>query len=242
MNNSNYRRAFTDILQDVVSDMPTPVITIFKVITLSAGVYQLYVDDFYYTAFNYNITIGTNTYLVTSLDDTIGNNKITITGSALPTTGTFTLYQFFFFHGTPVDTAQELADLKSAENKYPMIWLWEEFSEEMNWDEGEAPDRKTTCFLYFLDQSDPKLGPTENRWEAYVKPMYRLRDYFMNYLKSEKQFFMTWDQTTKDKPKNRFGVWLSSGKEKQLFADNLSGVEMNGTFTVFKNANDFKSC
>lgn len=241
MNNSNYRRAFTDIIEDVVMAMPVPVIRIFKV--TGAGPYQLYVDDMYYTAINQTLTIGGKPYVVTALDDTIGNNIITVTGPSLPAIGTFTLYPFFFFHGTPVDTAMELGNLKQASNKYPMIWLWEEFTEVVDWDDSTSDDRKTTCSLFFLDQSDPKMSPTDSRWIAYVKPMYKFRDYFMNYLKTQVQFFMIWGQTTKDTPKNKFGVWLAGkGSEKSLFIDNLSGVQMTGTFTIRSNANDFKNC
>lgn len=243
MNNSNYRRAFTDIMNDVVVAMPIPVITIYKVTTLRAGIFQLYVGDMFYTALNQVLSIGVNNYIVTGLDDTIGNNKITVSGSVLPVPGTFLLYPFFFFHGTPVDAAVELGNVKQASGKYPMIWLWEEFTEEMDWDISSANDRRTTCSLFFLDQADPKLGPTDSRWNAYVKPMYRFRDYFMNYLQEQLQDFMSWDQTTKDTPKNKFGVWLANkGSEKSLFVDNLSGVQMTGTFTIRSNANDFKNC
>lgn len=247
MNNSDYRRAFTDIMEDVIAVMPIPVVRIFKMDVISPYNWLLYVDDMVYTALSQVLTIGGKSYTVTALDDTIGNNKITVTDATesltAPVLGTFNLYPFYFFHGTPVDTAQELGGIKEAEDKYPMIWLWEEFQEEMSWDQSTANDRKTTCSLFFLDQADPKLGPTDSRWEAYVKPMYKFRDYFMNYLQSQVQFFMTWDQTTRDTPKNRFGVWLAGkGKEQSLLADNLSGVQMNGIFTIRSNANDFKNC
>lgn len=242
MNNSNYRRAFTDIVEDVTTSMPLPVITIYKVDVVSAGIFLLYVDDLVYTAINQTLSIGGNPYVVTDLDDTMGNNKITVSGSITPAPCTFNLYRFFFFHGTPVDTAMELGNLKQASNKYPMIWLWEEFSEEMNWDIGEAIDRKTTCSLFFLDQSDPKMSPTDSRWTAYVKPMYKFRDYFMNYLQTQRQDFLIWEQTTKDIPKNKFGVWLAAkGSEKSLFVDNLAGVQMSGTFTIYKRPQDFKN-
>lgn len=250
INDTPYKRSFINILNDVITAMPTPVVTVFKVVAIDATNWTIYVDDFFYAAYNHRITIGGKMYKIISLDDSIGNFKMNIswdTGNSgaiiAPVTGQFTLYPFFFFHGTPVDTAQELGALKQASNKYPMIWLWDDFKERMSWDPSTANDRETSCKLFFLDQADPKIGPTDNRWETYINPMMKFRDNFMNYLQTQLQDFMIWGQETNDEYYSKFGVYISQkGVRESLLADNLAGVKMEGTFTIRSGPADFKNC
>lgn len=241
-----YKRSFIDILNDVVTAMPTPVVTIYKVLETSAFNWTLYVNDFVYAACDYQITIQGNKYTIILLDDTRGNFKINITDTtgslSAPMPGDFTLYPFFFFHGTPIDTSNEIKAVQ-AEDKYPMIWLKDDFTEKNSWDPSTANDRETTCSIYFLDQANIKSGPTDLRWDNYIKSMMKFRDYFMNYLLNTLQDFLPWGQETNDKYYSRFGVYLlGNGVTEALFADNLVGVEMNGTFTIRSLPEDFKNC
>ena len=254
MNNSNYRRSFIDILSDTFTSMSPggvipgpyqgPSMIIYMVTGPAHGPWVLFVEDMYYTAVNQILTIGGHGYTVSSLSDNPSNHQITVTDPSgslpAPAAGTFTLYPFYFFHGTPVDTASELKNEAQAANKYPMVWLWEEFEEDMDWDEGSAIDRKVNCKLFYLDQADITMGPNDSRWEAYIKPMYKFRDWVMTNLRMQRMDFLVWDQHTKDKPKSKFGVWMAAkGMEKSIFADNLAGIETSGIFTIMKNAQSF---
>lgn len=252
INNSKYRRSFIDIMADVIQNFagsgtapgpfPGPTIKIFKV-TGSAGAYVLWVDDMAYAAINKTITINGNPYVITALSDNVGNHQITVNdnGSGNPGLVTFQLYSFYFYSGTPMQTADDTTGITPITGKYPMIWLLEEFKEKYYWSEGETMDRETTCKLYFLDEANPAQGVSSIRWNAFLKPIYKFRDLFMHWAKETHQDFYIWDLETNDTPKSKFGVYLSGkGVSESLFADDLAGVEVVATFAIYKNAQNLQ--
>ena len=123
-----------------------------------------------------------------------------------------------------------------------MVWLWENFKEKNNWDELEPEDRKTTCTIYFLDEQVLSLAPeTDDRWNNYIKPMMKLRDLFVAYVRLQQSDFKIWDMNTDDEYFTKFGVMATGkGASTAIMMDNLAGVATTFVFSVRKPPVDWK--
>lgn len=238
-----HRRSLIDILDDVVKSMSFP-ITIYKIFAPTSGSsiisppgtgnnYVLNVDNIYHAQIGYSVTIGGNIYEIVAVNNVsiaCGVYQITINDASgttpinFPTVNSFNLYTPFFFHGTPRETNAELEQQTQAFNKYPMIWLWEEFSEVFSDDQEEPHERESDIQLCFLTQADfAKLQ--DDMATLYVEPMMRLMESFIHKVNEPISLFDRIDLDYTVIRKNKFGVYIrGKGSDKSMFSDNCAGV------------------
>lgn len=238
-----YKKSLIDILNAEVSALVFPVncvkvgsalsptSIIRKPPSVALGFnYVLNVDNCYHAQIGFMITIGSNQYEIVAVAYRVapGMDQITVndsTGSNPPVTGEFNMYTVFFEHGTPKETDTALAQERQAILKYPMIWLWEEFQETFDDDQESSTERVSDIQLCFLTQSDYSalkddiatnfVEPMSRLWNAFLEQ--RINNPMSNYVRNDLKYKVI--------RKNKFNVYISGkGSDKQLFADNLSGV------------------
>lgn len=154
------------------------------------------------------------------------NQSITITSVTAPSTGTWSLEAPFYYFGTFLDTNKELVKTKKSNDKLPFIYLHlnapESYASEMDF-----VDFESDCAIYFMVDADPKNWLTGDHYTNAIKPMKALIRQFIislsNYAKTNASYNLTYVQNDYV----NFGqVVQDLGVVKQIFSDNISGVEL----------------
>lgn len=232
---AKYKRSILDILDEVVSGMSFPVV-IGSVVS-EGNLQTLFCCNIYHAQKGFNVTINDLSYKIVAFSHT--DESITVkpnfTGAYTILPGvTFFLYNPLFFHGTPITTDTELKKLKDASVKTPMVWLWENFTEQENKD--DIIEREVVVELYFLTQPPAKLVQMVNRdiHTECVKPMMRLAECFKAEMQLRSDIFETDFQQYDYENFPKFGVIArNKGATTAIMADNLSGVALYTTFRLF---------
>ena len=119
-----YKESLIDIIRAVVQDMSFPV-TI-KSVSNSGNIYTITTCDIYHAQPEFELIIGGQKYVIKEIT---APDTIKVEGLSPIVVTTFDVYEPFFFHGTPIQQGVELIQDKKADNKTPMIWLYEQFTE-----------------------------------------------------------------------------------------------------------------
>lgn len=141
-------------------------------------------------------------------------------------------YELYFFHGTVVNTNNELTGIQDSENKVPMVYLLEPYEDKIYHNHDSIFDRVTSCHLFFLSWSNYWDWQTKQHHEFVLDPMETLAATFMD---TAKELGLVQDvpQYTQSSRVN-FGVYKRSeernrtttGADKRKFNDQLSGIEI----------------
>lgn len=234
---SKYKRSIISILDEVINGMVFT-ISVDEVVLNPDGSQTLTACDIFYAQIGFNVTINSLSYKITDIshDDETITVLPNFTGVATINVGdTFQLYAVKFFHGTPITTQTELGKIVKAENKTPLIWLWENFKEK-NFD-NEIIEREIDVELYALTQTASiKLAQMENDniHVECVEPMRRLIECFISEVGKRSDIFSSdfQDYDTENFPK--FGIIArNKGADKAVFMDNLSGVACYTKLSLF---------
>jgi hypothetical protein len=228
-----YRDDITDLLEQVVAGVD-PSMQVTDSMDNGDGTQTITVCDIKWTEPGRTFTIGPDTYTIESLDP--DNRTITVSPAAplIAAPSTFNLYQPFFFHGTPIQTSEELQERNDATQKTPMVYLMENMTEAIDDNDESNIDRVSNLRIFFLTQGDFDKWQTEDFYANAIRPMRRLLENFVAELRQTSRFD-TRELGYEVTNHARFGVYISNrGVEKSLFLDNLSGVEMTVELTVLK--------
>jgi hypothetical protein len=204
-------------------------VNILNIVTSGTN-HTLTVDDVFYLQPGFTITIGTNDYVIKSVNAT--TNVIVLTGATIVGTS-FLVNDVFYFHGTPIQTSSEIDTIKNAADKTPMIYFLENFSETFYNEDDNILERESSVRLFFLSQMSDKWG-TETTYDNCIEPMRKLLELFIDKLNTSSAFNMD-GKTFEVINHFKFGVYINNkGYEKQLFADKLSGCELQITLSIYK--------
>jgi hypothetical protein len=172
---------------------------------------------------------------VDSIDYTITNvtkdTSVTVTAASVPTALNFYLDAPSFYHGTIIQTNQELSqDVKNVEERSPMAYLLRDL-EETFFDNSNLLDRETNIRLFFLHDTNFQDYTTELADEETLEPMRTMAYFFVEeVLKKSKLIGKIEDYTIRDYL--RFGRENASGYTENIFNDNFSGVELSITLPI----------
>lgn len=219
-----YQTELPDILQEVVDSIDLSMeITDYS---RSTTTHTIELCDVKWLQIGRTITIGSSDYVISTINDS--TNVITCTGSAVDiTANTFDIYAPVFFYGTPLEQDQRMKAIRKSIDKTPMVYLLLNYRERNNEDTEDPVSREVTCRLFFLTESNfDKL--TDDIHTLFVKPMSRLKQIFIDTMKTMKGTFYLDDFTDETTPQYKFGVYITNtGVSKNFFVDKLSGVEMS---------------
>lgn len=230
-----YSRSSIDLIRDFVAGLQFPVV-IDTVVDQGGGVYLLTCDNLYHAQATFKITIGGKVYTIVSVEDEF---TMTVKGATAPAAGaTFNMYPPFFFHGTPLAVGEAISQEARERNNTPMIWMLQNYTEHEFKDPQSAIEKEITCRLYFLTQGgDGQYGSPRSHDEC-VKPMLRLKDYFIAVAQQTAGLFQMVDFENDVETFNKFGVYIADrGMDKNWFSKNLSGVLLEATWKLFRNGN-----
>jgi hypothetical protein len=158
--------------------------------------------------------------------EVVQDEFITVKSTTSLVAGIYTLQSPFFYYGTFLDTNAELIKKKQSNDKLPFIYLHLN-APELFKDEFDMVDFESDCAIYFMVDCDPKNWLTGGHYTNAIKPMKAMVKEFIrslsNYAKSNAAYNLTYTQNDYV----NFGVVSSDkGVIKQIFTDNISGIEL----------------
>ena len=152
----------------------------------------------------------------------------------------FEFYKPNYFHGTIQQVANELSHIdekgKFPNDKIPMIFLFERFEQKWIKDAYSNLEREAEIILIFLTKAKFNEFSTKDLYSHCVKPMQKLLYHFVLALENSK-IIKTRPSLEDYKTINesKFGVYTDTkGTEKNLFSDNLSGIEFTISLEILK--------
>lgn len=212
------------VLEEIINSFVYE-IKVKQIVDLLDGTFKIFTCNTLYLTENKVITIGVNDYLIKEL---VCNEYFIVSGPVLPVAEIITLPPPFFFHGTVIATNEELTEIQFSEDKTPFIYLLETLREKYPNDSESAVLFEANIRLCFLTEANFEDWNTQAHHEKAIAPMRNLAFYLLENNDNFGEF------TLIDRAK--FGVYISEkGSQKQLFNDNLSGVESEINFIVYKN-------
>lgn len=194
----------------------------------SDGTFTLTLCRTYWLKAQDTITIDSVEYTVT---DVVRDTSVTVTASSAPNGVSFFLDAPSFYHGTIVQTNQELSqDVKDVSERSPMAYLLRDL-EETFFNVENLLDRETNIRLFFLHDTNFIDYTTELADEETLEPMRSMAYFFVEeVLKKSKLIGKIEDYTIRDYL--RFGRENASGYTENIFNDNFSGVELSITLPI----------
>jgi hypothetical protein len=217
-----------DIVRDLVTLLVTELTGSGAWVDNTDGTFTMPICKTYWLKAQDTITVDSIEYEVTEV---IKDTSVTVTAASVPTLLTFFLDDPSFYHGTIVQTNQELSQgAKDVEERTPMAYLYRDIEDSFNSDDNLL-DRETPIRLFFLHDTNFQDYTTEKTDEETLAPMRSMAYFFVEeILKKSKQLGRIDDYSVRDYL--RFGVENSSGYTENIFNDNFSGVELNITLPV----------
>lgn len=234
---AKYKRPFVDICNDVMNGINVTMQAL--AVTLNTdGTQTVKFCDIFYAQKGFNVMIDGKSYVITDFSQV--NETLTLqanfTGDPTITNRViFDLYRPYFFYGTPLTTAAELDQIKPAELKTPMIWLWEKFKETFYRD--EMIERTIDDVEFYALSQPPKKLMQMIRIDIErdcVNPMRRLLEMFFAEIERRTDIFSADDLQFSTEEFARFGiVGRNQGATKSVLMENLSGVGGYCTLDLF---------
>lgn len=139
----------------------------------------------------------------------------------------------FYFHGTPIATGGELNTIDNSINKLPMVYLYEVIRDNIVTDKLSALERESTIRLFFLDEANFSMWDTDKHYSNAILPQANYAYAFLDYLKNSPTIGVI--ESAELTYHAKFGISINqNGHIKNLFADELSGVELTLTLPIKK--------
>lgn len=177
-----------------------------------------------------NLTVGSDTWVVKEVSI---NSYFVVTGVTITIPETIDLVLPYYYHGTVMSTNSELNMTKISSDKFPMIYCLEVFREVYNSNPADAIERESSMRLFFLTENNFKNWITEDHYENVINPLRSMLDSFVSGVNDGVGFGKIEDFTTTNHV--NFGTFTANeGHLKNLFDDNLSGIELEVTIPIVR--------
>ena len=216
-----------DIVEEIVNGIDLTV-EIQSITDNTDGTYLLEICNTSYLQKGFTVTIDSVSYEITIL---IKDVSITVSGSVLPTATSFTAYPLHYTHGTLVQTNEELAKIKTASNKTPLIFVHETIEDDFH---GviSSLDRTSSIRLFFLTQSNWSKFSTDEHYQEALNQMQELVVMFIAELNASRRVKQI--EAYKVKNHTKFANYLQGSYDKAFFDKNMTGCELNITIDFLK--------
>lgn len=207
-----------DVIRSLVSLMGVTVL-ITAITDNGDDTYTLETSNTYWLQPSFEITIDSEDYTVVSI---VRNTSFIISGTILPTAESFNLGYPSYFHGTLIQTTNEL-NKEDIKNVTPMVYCYEEIKDiEQSGD--SALDRISDVTLYFLTQANFKDYLTDDYLNNCHYQMRALADRFLEICKAS--YLIGVIGTKEFTNRTKMTVRAPEGAGKNLFNSELSGVQL----------------
>lgn len=221
-------KPFPDVIQELIEGLNYTV-KINSIVDNLDGTFTLFACSTLHVRNHSLITIGGTDYRVTEV---INNVSIAFTAPSTPTGSTFTAKKPFYIHGSLLAANTELNKIIDADEKLPMVYLFESFSEERVFNKKSPIQRNVRTSLYVLDSADFNNWLTDDHYEKAVKPMDNLAELIVETIDKDGKYGFV--DTYNITPMVRFGQITENGNTKLLFDEFASGVLLEITIPIMK--------
>jgi hypothetical protein len=219
-----------DIIRDLVTLLVTELTGSSAWVDNSNGTFTMPICKTYWLKAQDTITIDSVEYEVTDVNR---DTDVTVKATSVPNGLSFYLDAPSFYHGTIIQTNQELSqDNKDVSERSPMAYLLRDL-EETFYSDDNVLDRTTSIRLFFLHDTNFQDYTTELADEETLEPMRSMAYFFVEeVLKKSSQIARFDDYVIRDYL--RFGRENASGYTENIFNDNFSGVELSITLPIYQ--------
>lgn len=218
-----HTRFIKDILEDIISEMNFD-IDVKTVVDNADGTFDLTVCDVKHLQIGFLQTIDSESYTISDINYI--TKVVTVTGTVEPPTGIFEAHNPQFYHGTIIQTNNELSRIVNVSDKTPMIYLYESFDESFNLQKDMAIERVSDVKIFFLTQANFEDWVTEDYYDNALTSMRYLLDNFLYTLDRNSEIGRIETYTARNHTK--FGLFVTDkGYELNYFNDQLAGIELN---------------
>lgn len=185
------------------------------------GTSLVYTKKTWWAIENGYATIGGDRHLIKEISR---NNYLRVVGSPVGTS--YSLDVPFYTHGTINQTDVERQLLRNdSQQVTPMIYLYEPINERYN-NSSNPIEREAELRIAIL--SDYKLDQfTEDIYQYAVSAMRELTEYFLMVVLKQVRDVDVFNIEYDIRNYAKHGVVIENGSEKNIFSENLSGVELN---------------
>jgi hypothetical protein len=147
----------------------------------------------------------------------------------------FELYSFKYFHGTVKGTNRDRTNLPHDDKQTPITYFFEQNRENYDTTKGSSLLGTFPIKIFFLDSNKFEEDYTDGTYNDVIKPMRSAVEVFINSLTENK--YVQDVSSVNLINETRFATFVTSnGYDKTLFDEQLSGVEVNLTLTMYKSA------
>lgn len=139
----------------------------------------------------------------------------------------------FYDHGTPLMVQPRWSNL-SDDVKYPMVYLFERIR-EVEQSRQSSLDTVADLTMLFAINANYKDWNTDQHYQNAIDVMRRYYDEFRYQLDEQSSKFYQYEENYALYSHANFGVYMDrKGHTQRIFAENISGVELNFTLNVRK--------
>lgn len=202
------------------------------------GVVNSFSDDGTNTTLEVDKTFHARTGMQLNVDGTdypivsVVNNQSIVVAGIVPTPTNYTVPNPFYFHGTPIMTnANHISGAREA-NKVPMIYLYEILRErDMRIDSKIR--RESDLRLFFLDSANFEEWNTDDHYSNRLLGLNNLVNEFEEAARNYSCCFYLYNTDFTRINHVNWGIFFdNAGHKKQIFDDELTGVELSFTLPL----------
>ena len=190
------------------------------------------------------LEIGSSTYVITEL---VQNEYFVVSGSEPITATSYEIQAPFFIHGTPMNAANELVKVDYTV-KYPLIYLYEIYSEDIKVNKADPSAYSANVRLFFMDETNPEDYLTADHYSEVIRPIRSLVELFLDpIIEGYSPYFLQQTSDFSMIPWVDFGKFEDGkGSRQYIFKEFVSGYELKINLDVLRgyvqSLKCFKNC
>jgi len=178
------------------------------------------------------IEIGSSTYVITEL---VQNEYFVVSGPQPITATSYEIQAPFFIHGTPMNASNELVKVDYSV-KYPLVYLYEIYSENIKVDKSDPTAYSANVRLFFMDETNPQDYLTADQYSEVIRPVRSLVELFLDpILEGSSPYFVEQTSDFSLVPWVNFGKFQTEkGSQAYIFKEFVSGYELKINLDILR--------
>lgn len=223
------RKQTVDIVEDLVTLINTELTGTSAWVDNGDGTYTIALCNTYWLNTMETVTIDSVEFTDLVV---VKDTSLTVTGVSIPTALTFFLDVPSYYHGTVIQTNEEItASSPNVTARTPMVYLLEIMSDDFKSDE-DSLERTSDLRLFFLTEADEKNWKTDTHYTDAIDPMRKMVSFFVDEVLKKSKGLGKIEEYTVTNHAN-FGVYTTDkGHTKKIFNDSYSGCELRITLPI----------
>lgn len=227
-------KSTVDIIGDLVNGF-NPFTTIKSVVNNLDGTFTIGLCSTLNMRKGLTFTLNSVVYTITAIN--VSLKTVTYESLVTPVVGELVYFQKpFYFHGTPIAVGAELNTIDNSWDKLPMAYLYEIIRDSFPIEIDSSIDRISSVRMFFVDEANFSEWDTDGHYSNAITPQASYAKSFVDYIVANKDIGLLTEAYSIDYHA-KFGISINqNGHIKNLFADEMSGVELNISLPIKKSS------